>query len=217
MSSNKYDKLLEKYYDGLTTADEERWLKSNTPAGQAGLPLNALKDEKVLMDWSFDDLVAQAGTGKTVAGPAKLHSLHWWKYAAAIVGLVCLGTAYFYNSRKEVHNGQALVKEIAQPRTELESLPTTPDSSATLQPVAGIRPTIVKTISKHRKNKILPAQKPLPPPANDDFLVMVNGRAITNEKEAIAVLEQSLTMLSGDVKETMTGLNNSPKLNFKFK
>lgn len=213
MNSNRYSELLEKYYNGETSAEEERLLKEHARLAEQPLPLHELQQENPVMNWSFETMLQQAeATPATTA--KKIISFHWMKYAAAVLLIAFTGIA-LYNYRKSQPGtvpASAIVKE--------ENIPAIKTEKDTIS--HGIKPTQVEAAIAaappvKTKTKSVPAKVPAPAQKNDDFFVVVNGRRITDENEALAILQQSLTAVSGDVKKTMAGINQSPKLDVKFK
>ena len=214
MSSNKYDELLERYYNGLTSVEEERWLKSQPQWAAPEMPMAALAAEKVEMDWSFEDFKRRVGAAEKQTKVIPLRSVRWWTYAAAILLLVLLGIGIYTNNKMEVKVNDAVH---TLPRPAAPAINDLTDTVSRFEPLPVKNNTLaLRKKTRPKKNTPLPG-KNLPAPKNDDFFVMVNGRRITNEEEALAILQQSLGSLSGDMRETMAAVNNSPKLNFKLK
>jgi len=66
----------------------------------------------------------------------------------------------------------------------------------------------VKTSKHHfsKSNNRVAKDKEETTARNDDFIVMVNGKRITDEADAIAITKQSLSMVSRDLTNTVNGL-----------
>ena len=208
MNSNNYRELLEKYYSGDTSVEEERLLKDN---GQ--LPLAELSSEKPVMDWSFDEFLAAAAQKQSIAPKGILQQLHPLKYAAAIAVIALLAIA-LYTTRKETRPGSGTA---VNPPAITRGGETVKDSGNVVKPVPVINNAIAKSNPVKKPKRTIPAAQPAAPQKNDDFFVMVDGKRITDENEALAILQQSLQKISGNVQQAMAGINNSPKLDVKFK
>ena len=222
MNSNKYDNLLQKYYDGLTTVAEERWLKAHAQPGAGELPLVSLCEESPVMDWSFEDFKEEVNQPELRQNNRLFSSIKWISYAAAAVLLVSLSTWLYMkaNNTKAGNNELAKLPAIVAPGSDnilqgKNNSPAIKDSSYP-QPVKIVQGATAKT-NPVKANKKRTINNSHTRQKNDDFFVMVNGIRITNENEALGILQQSLVTLSGNVTQTMNGINNSPKLDIKFK
>ncbi len=208
MSSNSYRELLEKYYNGDTSVEEERLLKNN---GQ--LPLAELSSGKPEMDWSFDEFLA-AAQPQNSSRKGMLRSIHPVKYAAAIVVIALLAVAL--NAVKK-ENLQGTTTAFNPPAVIQKEKISKKDTGKLLKPVPATNTAIATSNPVKKQRHSVPVQQPPAAQKNDDFFVMVDGKRITDENEALAILQQSLQKVSGNVQQTMAGINNSPKLDVKFK
>lgn len=212
MNSKKYNELLEKYYQGLTSLEEERWLKEEETRSEP-LPLHALQTGQPVMEWSFDEMLQQAAQQNRLKAVSGSPRLGWMKYAAAVALLLLAGVVGYIN----MHRGNKTAPAVTAYHTE--AIPAKPKeliSNPAVPPAITVTPETKKIKKLQRMDKNLPApvareQK------KDEFLVTVDGRVITDEAEALAILQQSFSKISGDLKETMTNIHQSPKLDVKFK
>ena len=212
MNSKKYNELLEKYYQGLTSVEEERWLKEEKTRSQP-LPLQALQTGPPVMEWSFDEMLQQAAQQTRLKAVSGSPRLRWMRYAAAVALLLLASVVGYIN----MHRGNKAAPAVSTYDTE--AIPAKPKELITnpaVPPAITVAPETKKIKKLQRMDKNLPApvareQK------KDEFLVTVDGRVITDEGEALAILQQSFSKISGDIKETMTNINQSPKLDVKFK
>ncbi|MBC7936601.1 MAG: hypothetical protein H7Y86_14720 [Rhizobacter sp.] len=214
MNSNKYNDLLEKYYSGGSSVEEERLLKVNRHLLQESLPLVEPLAGAPVMDWSFEEFLSEANKQQQPLIGA-LRKMPLVKYAAAIIVMAIVAIAINYTKKdtavfppgKTARGVPLASAKAAQAAKDSSSGPTIP---VTRKAIVKYAPSIV---NKHSiKVRGAGAQQ-----KNDDFFVMVDGRRISNENEALAVLQKSMDALSGDIRQTMTGINNIPKLDVKFK
>lgn len=216
MSNNKYNELLEKYYQGSTSVAEERWLKKEAPHLQQSLPSDVLQKHSHSMDWSFENMLQQASRQSGLQTVTKSPVLHWMKYAAAVALLIIPGiTMYYYRQpvNKDINVSTAYISPVAFAKEDPGVKDTASHNKVTLKaPEETNETNRLKT-----KYKTASRKAATPTQQNDDFFVTVAGKRITDENEALAILQQSFNKISGDVQETMTNIHQSPKLNVKFK
>ncbi|MFT3980080.1 MAG: hypothetical protein QM687_06385 [Ferruginibacter sp.] len=218
MNNSKYNDLLEKYYSGLTTAEEERWLRAHAQPGQEPLPLSSFSTGADEMSWSFGEFLAQAKQKQDNVAKAPLYFMRRARYAAAVMAIALLAIGLY------TVNNRPAETATNPPEGKAITMVADNDNNASAIKIAdtlqgSVSPT-QKAIAYRKpvRTRKRPVQiQPAMPQKNDDFFVMVNGKRITDENEALAVLQQSFRSMSGDVKETMAGINNSPKLDVKFK
>ena len=213
MSNKDFNSLLTKYYSGLTSVEEERWLKDNSHLLPEPLPRLELSADDPLMEWSFEEFLAQAKQLSPPPAIKRIRITSWLKYAAAILAIVMLAIAFYSEKDK------GLPKEIASAKVALVEKKLKPALSLVADkktnPVnhKGIaKPGIVKA-----KKSTVPAKIPAQSQKTDDIFIVVDGRSITNESEQLAILQKSFNRLSGNMRQTLADVNNFPKLDFKFK
>ena len=216
MSSNKYNDILEKYYSGQSSVEEERQLKKNAHLVQESLPLAALEADNAVMDWSFQEFLQQADQQQQPL-PTKtpLRKIYLLKYAAAVVLMAMIAVAIQYTKKEAT----VLPQNQTVARLPEVAAQEEPVAKGSIKPVptwAAINAVVKNKMAiVHRQTIKIPP--PVAPQKNDDFFVMVDGRRITDESEALAILQQSFDALSGEMRQTMAGINNFPKLDVKLK
>ncbi len=208
--------MLEKYYSGQSSVEEERQLKKNAHLLQEPLPLAALEADNAVMDWSFQEFMQQAAQQQQpVKTKTPVRKIHLVKYAAAVLLMAMIAVAIQYIKK------EAAVFPLNQTVAHLPKLAAKeePVAKGSIKPVpdrAAIKAVVKNKMAIAHRHTI----KTSPPAAsqkNDDFFVIVDGRRITDESEALAILQQSLEALSGEMQQTMAGINNFPKLDVKLK
>ncbi len=216
MSSNKYNDMLEKYYNGQSSVEEERQLKKDTHLLQEPLPLAALEADNLAMDWSFQEFLQQAAQQQQpVITKTPVRKMHLLKYAAAVVSMAMIAVAIQYTKKEAAVLPQN--QPVAHlPKRAAKEEPVTKGNNKTVATWAAIKP-VVKTKLAIAHRHTIKNPPPVAPQKNDDFFVIVDGRRVTDESEALAILQQSLEVLSGDMRQTMTSINNIPKLDVKLK
>lgn len=216
MNSNRYDELKQKYYDGLTSNEEESWLRAHAHLSKDKLPPEWSAEDDAMMDWNFDEFLSAANSSQQEKPVIQMKPLHWVKYAAAIIILMGASVIFYYPKQEKIVAGKELAAN--NNMEPLPSKPVVPIAHNGLQSTPPVL-TAVKNPVRKQNNKIRSTTKKpaIPPQQNDDFFVLVNGRRITDENEALAIIQQSLHALSGDMQTTMANINQSPKLDVKFK
>ena len=215
MNNKDFNSLLTKYYSGLTSVEEERWLKDNSHLLPEPLPRLKLSANDPVMEWSFEEFLAQANKLPHKPAIKRVRITPWLKYAAAIVAIVMLAIALY----SEKDKGKVFPKEMASVKVAVvqkKQEPAIPGvANKKTNPVnhKGIaKPGIVKA-----KKSTVPAKIPAQSQKTDDIFIVVDGRSITNESEQLAILQKSFNRLSGNMRQTLADVNNFPKLDFKFK
>lgn len=208
MKSENYDELMDKFYAGTASAEEISLLQSEKLFDDLDIlyaeAINSERDEK--MNWKFEDFMKEIPAAKVVALPAGRGWMKKMFAAAAVVAAIL--TAYVFwpqqNQSNEIANGPAFHQQIKVNETGDNSNPTV--SIKNEQPLA----ENIKPESKANKNYAVKSAKQVLPKNRintakeksegktntQDFLVVVNGKAITNKEEAVAIMRESVSMVS---------------------
>ena len=215
MNNKDFNSLLAKYYSGLTSVEEERWLKDNSHLLPEPLPRLKLSANDPVMEWSFEEFLAQANKLPHKPAIKRVRITPWLKYAAAIVAIVMLAIALY----SEKDKGKVFPKEMASVKVAVvqkKQEPAIPGvANKKTNPVNHkeiSKPAIVK-----RKKRPVSTKVPTLWQKTEDIFIVVDGRSITEEGEKLAILQKSFNRLSGNMRQTLADVNNFPKLDFKFK
>ena len=228
MKSGNYDELMDKFYAGTASAEEINLLQSEKLIDDLdNLYVQALDSEREQkMDWEFDNFMKEIPATKVVALPAHRIWVKRMMSAAAIVAAIL--TAYVFWPQQNQHKEIAKVPVIQTPIKSNQLAENT-------EPVAIIKEAqpvaeIVKTAPKANKNYAVNTRKQRPEKSivhaakenvdenknTGDFLVMVNGKAITNEADAVVIMKESLSMFSRNLTSTVDELRPLSQIKIKL-
>ena len=231
MKSGNYDELMDKFYAGTASAEEINLLQSeNLIDDLDNLYVEALDSEREQkMDWEFDNFIKEIPATKIVTLNTQKTPGVWLKRmmsAAAIIALIL--TAYVFWPQ------QNQTKEIAKVVVNNQSIDTN-QLPANTEPVANVEEAapvteIAKQGPKADKNyAVNPSKKRTAKfiihtakeivdekENHQDFFVMVNGKPITNEADAIAITKESLSMVSRNLTSTVDELRPLSEIKIKF-
>ena len=222
MKSGNYDELIDKFYAGKASAEEISRLKSEGLLDdQDVFYADALHSERAQkMDWDFADFMKEIPATKVAALPGRRVWMKRMMAAAATVATILL--AYIFwprpNNTGEVVHVPVITKQI--------------DSNhniAANPPVSKMKDSILlsEDVKKHPRMK---TSKPNPTKSNkeaakdkeeatvsdENFIVMVNGRPVTDEADAIAIMKESLSMISRDLTHTVNELKPIGQIKIKL-
>ncbi|HAL53281.1 MAG TPA: hypothetical protein DCP78_13955 [Sphingobacterium sp.] len=211
MKDKKLKELEEKYFNGQSSLEEERALKSSDDAF-----FQSLNQEKNrTMDWSFEDFQSEINDDKK--------RIIWWnnswiKYAAAAMLLMAIGIALFLNqepttrvpvlAEKEMKELKSADKKLIEQQNEETVVSNANDgtpsveSGKTLQIAETLKHSKVKKRAKAwtEKKKIVAEslQSVESEPYQADYVVL-NGKPVANEQEAVELTLKSLGLLGNNL------------------
>lgn len=216
MSNDKIDKRKENYFAGISSAEEEKWLKEHS-----GDPFfKVLKEEQEeKMDWAFDDFLVVAGARKATgkSGGISFRKIKYW--SAAAVFLIVLGTMLLTKNQQEKTLVAKQSKNTEQepkkqlPEVKEEALPVMVPAEQKTHEKTNVQPT--KKIKPH------PAQKQQPSlpeelPAYYPEYVIINGRSVYDLEEAKELTKNSLALLATNVEKSVSEMGHIKYLSVKF-
>lgn len=231
MKSGNYDELLDKFYAGTASAREISILKSEGLLDdQDNMYAEALKEERELeMDWEFEDLLKKVSPAKVVAFPGRSRWLKRMLVAAASVAII-LSTYIFWpqqHQRNEIANISAAHKPIAsnmEPGSEnmlrTNGIKDKVQGADKLKNVseknmdyseATTRPAPQKRIIKSGPKEKIQSKAEV-----EDYLVIVNGKPITDEAVALTITRASLSMVSQNLSSTVDELKPIGQIKIKL-
>lgn len=230
MKSGNYNELLDKFYAGTASAEEISVLQleglineQDTLYAEA---LNAEREQK--MNWEFEDFMKDISAEKVVAFPARKIWIKRILSAAAMVAAIV--AAYIFwpqTSTNKIANipasniladsNKELIATAILPANEIKD---TVRATEKIEIAAKKnRDYAVNTHKKRRVQKsIQPAdKKDVKANANlQDYPVIVNGKPITNEADAVAIARESLGMISRNLTLTADELKPIGRIKIKL-
>lgn len=220
MKSENYDELMDKFYAGKASAEDISILIGKGLLDDQDIfytdALNSEREQK--MDWDFEDLMNEVSATKVVALPRRNLRMKRMIAAAAVVATILLACIFWprQDNPKQIVQAPLFNKKV-DTDMEISANPASPVNKAkdpiVLSEDVKTHPRAIKNYtgktSKHnfsKSNNRVAKDKEETTARNDDFIVMVNGKRITDEADAIAITKQSLSMVSRDLNNTVNGL-----------
>lgn len=216
MKSGNYDELLDKFYAGTASAEEIAALQSAALLSEQDMAyaetLNEERGQK--MNWEFEDFMKDIPEQKATIIPVRNLWIRRTLSAAAVIAAIV--TTYIFWPQPQ-NDTIAIVpvsnKKVAgtKEQTTVIDLPAGTDAYTVQQLEKPVEQTAHKgartsTIHKKhpvKKNTQIPDKKSdLNMNKPEDFLVMVNGKPITNEADAVAITRESLGLVARNLSLT---------------
>ena len=227
MKSENYDELLNKFYAGTATATEISLLKNAGMCESDELYAAALADERnQTMDWTFEDLISEVPKVKLIPLTRNKVSLNRMIAAAAAVAAIVMAVTFWPTAKPytELADKVPVDKKVDSNKistydtpTELTAITVEEKNVTTKQ-----RFTESKSASTVKQKQTLTYKKNILKKPNSeaevlqDYLVMVNGKPITNEQDAIDITRASLAMFSRNLSSTMEELKPIEQIRIKL-
>jgi hypothetical protein len=211
MKSENYDELMDKFYAGKASAEDIGILKGKGLLDdQDILYAEALQSEREQkMDWDFEDLMNDVTATRVVALPRRSVRMKRMMAAAAVVAAILLTWIFWpQDTHKQIVLVPVIHKKVdsAPDISTKAALPIDKvKDSALLSEDIKTRPPAIKNYTvKTRKYRPAKSSKggatdhEETTAKDDDLMVMVNGKRITDKADALAITKESLTMVSRD-------------------
>lgn len=227
MNNDRQDASEKRFWEGKSSLDEERLLKSNSDDAY----FNAMKDAaEEKMDWSFEDFMQQTETAteesKVVKGYFPFQKMLW---IAAIFATAILIVWKWAPTPKDNSGITKTANSIGTPTNiQDSSLPkaNTPLVSTNKTTHPKSKPAIEKIASntlgiRHRK-AVDPTSIATAVPEADTLgayepqFVLVNGKPVYSEAEAVTLTKQSLALLTDNVSKSASHLSVVKDLSIHF-
>ena len=219
MKSGNYNELLDKFYAGTATAEEISLLQSEDLINEQDiLYADTLREERQqMMDWEFEDFMNNIPSKKVVVFPARRV---WVKMILSAAAMVAAIVAVFIFWPQQEMNQNADVPAANKAVDSNEKL----IASAVL-PADETKETRSPKNSDPDTYKKRPIQKNTMPAdktdvsnnsSSQDYLVVVNGKPVTNEADAVAITRKSLSMVSHNLTLTVDELKPISRIKIKF-
>lgn len=229
MKSGNYNELLDKFYAGTASAEEIGLLQLegliNEQDALYAEALNAEREQK--MNWEFEDFMNDISAEKVIAFPARRIWMKRILSAAAMVAAIV--TAYIFwpqtstnkisnipASNKLVDSNKQLIATAILPANEIKDTARAVEKIETASKKN--RDYAVNTYKKRPLQKSTESSDKKDVKTNSNsqnYLVIVNGKPITNEADAVAIARESLGMISRNL--TLTADELIPISRIKIK
>jgi len=211
MKDKKLKELEEKYFNGQSSLEEERALKSSDDAF-----FQSLNQEKnTTMDWSFEDFQSEINEDKK--------RIVWWnnrwiKYAAAAMLLMAIGIALFLNqesttqvpvlAEKEMKARKPVDKKLIEQQNAEAGVSNSNDGSRSVESGRSLqlaktvkRPKVKKQAMEWTEKKEMVAEglQSVESASYQADYVVLNGKPVANEQEAVELTLKSLGLLANNL------------------
>ncbi|WP_294185909.1 hypothetical protein [uncultured Sphingobacterium sp.] len=211
MEDKRLKELKDKYFNGQSSLEEEKELKNSED-----FFFQSLNEEKSLkMEWSFEDF---EGKSNEIKKENIWWNYSWIKYAAAAVLLMSIGLALFLNQQSAIQSPLLAEKEINN-RKPADNVPVEHPSTEIVHPPAEDRIQVVKRtktlqtaetvkrprVEKQTENGIgkkevaTESLESKTAVAYQADYVVLNGKPVTNEQEAVELTLKSLGLLANNL------------------
>jgi len=230
MKSGNYNELLDKFYAGKASDGEINILEKEGLLDEQDIfyceALNSERGQK--MEWDFEDFLNEIPEAKVVTIPARRRWMKRMIAAAAVLATILISYIFWPEQykQKEIVQVPVINKQIdsnnnvnassALPDNEVK------DSVLLSKDVKTHLPQIKNYAVKTRKQspsksrKIAVKNKEKTASRDGNFMVVVNGKPITDEADALAIMKESLSMVSRNLTNTVDELKPIGQIKIKL-
>jgi hypothetical protein len=232
MKSENYDELKDKFYAGKASAEEIDILKGEGLLDDQDFfyaaMLNSEREQK--MDWDFADFMKEIPATKVVALQRRGVWMKRMMAAAATVAAILLAYIFWpqhynpkevalvpvINKNEKTDSNANIAGSTASPLNQLK------DSLFLSEAVNTHGRSTRNYTAKTRKQNLSKSSKGItkdkkqPLATNQDFMVMVNGKPITDEADAITIMKESLSLVSRKVSDAVDELKPIAQIKIKL-
>ena len=212
MKDKKLKELEDKYFNGQSSLEEEKELKNSD-----SIFFQSLNQEKeVKMDWSFADFESQINEDQKYS---VWWNRSWVKYAAAAVLLMTVGLALFLNQESAIQEPVIAKKEMKELKPADKKLPddqnidtavpnlndglSTRESRKAMRTAETFkRPKVKRPAKKEwnvKKDVVAESLESTTGEAYQADYVVLNGKPVANEEEAVELTLKSLGLLANNL------------------
>ncbi len=211
MKNNNLAELLDKYYAGLTTKEEEQWLKHQAPLlpPDDNIFYNSVQESKTAFPQSFDEFAAEHNLHteeEEETAPVRVLKFTFFKYAASVI--LALGVAglayYFINKDKNTitENIYANNQQDTPINKQVIKLPESTEDNTIQQ--ASVKPqtntSIIAAVNRPKKKTNI--VKPAVQPYEESIVVFVNGKPVRDNEEALRIAGESISAVTKNISTT---------------
>ena len=227
MKSENYDELLNKFYAGTATATEISLLKNADMCETDEFYAAALADERnQTMDWTFEDLINEVPEAKLIPLTRNKVSLNRMIAAAAAVAAIVMAVTFWPTAKPYTELADKVPVDKKVDSNKISTYDTPTELTAITVEEKNVTKKQRSTESKSastvkQKQKPMSKKTILKNPNSEaevlqDYLVLVNGKPITNEQDAIDITRASLAMFSRNLSSTMEELKPIEQIKIKL-
>ncbi len=208
MKREELDKLIEKYFAGNTSLEEERRL--NELENEEFF--NSLKEPAEKMDWDFESFLEKTNEVEEDVKQAKVIPLkRRIMLFTSIAASLLLG--FFFVQQLIIRNTVKIESHIAYQQTETKETvdnynsvkDETPKEETIADPIKKVyAPAQLASVKKvERKAQVVETVEP-----EDEMYVEINGVRIYDEEKALEITETALHLATSNLKKGMEGVEN---------
>lgn len=230
MKSGNYIDILEKFYAGTASAEEITFLQSEGLVDeQDTLYAEALREERgQKMDWEFGDFMNDISKQKVAAFPVTRIGMKRILSAAAVVAAIVTAYIFWMQPQTNRTGNVPIANKIVDSNKKLTTTAELPANGIKDTPVTREK---INTATKKNTDHAATARKKRPvresiTPADktdsgsnrkaQDYLVIVNGKPVTNEADAVAITRASLGLVSRNLTITIDELKPISRIKIKL-
>lgn len=212
MKDKKLKELEDKYFNGQSSLEEEKELKNSD-----SIFFQSLNQEKeVKMDWSFADFESQINEDQKYS---VWWNRSWVKYAAAAVLLMTIGLSLFLNQESIIQGPVLAKKETKEPKPANKkplgdqnieiAVPNNNDGVSMEDSRKAMRtaetfkrPKVKRPAKKEwnvKKDVVAESLESTTGEAYQADYVVLNGKPVANEEEAVELTLKSLGLLANNL------------------
>ena len=230
MKSGNYDELMDRFYAGKLNAAEIGMLKGEGLLDDEDVfyAEGLIPERDLRLDWNFEDFMNEIPATKVVALAGSGVQMKRLIAAAAIVGTMLIAYIFWpqQQKRKEIVSVPAVNNQVDS-SIKISASPALPvneikNSELTVGNVKENAKESKKYTVKTRQQS-LPQQKKGSAKDKeestrsvDDFIVVVDGKSITNEADALAIMRESLSLVSRNLTNTVRELKPITRIKIKL-
>lgn len=229
MKKDNWEEYKDKYFDGSSNAEEEKFLKEN---GADDL-FSVLKEEKeARMQWEFSAFMQSAGQPKAKIVPIENKSFKmYWMAAASVIAIVLCGILFFQNNQDKPasitaqNSNKAGTPAItAQPQMAHNNVQQNNKNNTTIATTKKQNNTnnhlslaVHHAMPRHQKPivDVNPETDTTGNNYNPNY-VLVNGKPVHSEAEATQITMNAVSLLSDNVSKGANELAIIKKLSIKL-
>ncbi len=230
MKSGNYNELLDKFYAGTASTEEISLLQlEGLISEQDTLYAEALNAERAQkMNWEFEDFMKDISAEKVIAFPARSIWVKRILSAAAMVAAIVAVYVFWLQTSTNkiavtpapsimVDSNKELIATPILPANKIKDTGRGREKTATAS-----KQNIDYAVNRHKKR---PVQKSIKTADKtdvktnadlQDYLVIVNGKPVTNEADAVAIALESLGMISRNLTLTADELRPISRIKLKL-
>jgi hypothetical protein len=230
MKSENYDELMDKFYSGKASAEDISILKGEGLLDDRDIfyaeALNSEREQKI--DWDFEDFMNEITATKVVALPGRKSGMKRMMAAAAVVATILLSYIFWPRQDNNIQIAHVpVINKKIDSRVNTSTTAALPvdkvkdsvllSEDVIMHPRASKNYTVkTRKYDRSKSSKGAATDEEETTARDDDFIVMVNGKRITDKADAISITKESLSMVSRDLTNTVDELKPIGQIKIKL-